>query len=505
MSRPASSAIALAVILMAAASTTTAEPPQARLDPRLPEFPSSSGYGDFPALSADNTEAAIVYSTDASGHALAFDIVRVADGARVWHTVLLTESEETWPRRVAGAAFRERIAAGNEYLARKRFRVLQPLFGIGDAVEHVPVDEVHNFNWRITFDHRTGVLTIGNVIAAEGESWDYPVVPLRFATDTIYFQRRWPLTVEHAWPGDDERHCTSRPIPGEGWVNHDWEQRYPQAMVIRIRHVAEPGCRLPDEWWVGLLHNTPQRGGTRAAPPAIVPGRRGPENRPPKADPGADGEAPVGVPLILDGGASTDPDGDPLFFHWWVGQRPPGSGIRLFDATTAHPILVPNRAGDYVLHLVVSDGEYASDIASVRIAATGELPHRALIGPAGGAVGWPGGASVLIPPGALATPTEISVNPTSPPAQDQLPRGTASVDPVFDFKPDDQPFERPALLVVPYTLEELPPDDYRPRIARRSGPGSKMEIADDQAGDPDAYALDVDVKHQVLSIYLRKF
>lgn len=504
--RPATAALGSVIALIANVSAAMDRPHQARIDPRLVEHADFVDPGNFPALSADNTEVALLYSPDADERALAFDIVRVADGTRLWHTVLLTEAEGAWPRRLLDADFRERISAANEYLSRKRFRVLQPLFRIGEAIEHFPIYEVHSFDTRITFDHRTGVLTIGNIVAGEGESWEYPLVPLRFATDTVYFQRRWPLAVERTCPGDDQRRCTARPIPEQGWVNRDWQQRFPKAMVIRIRHDAEPACRPPDQWWVGPLHSTPQRGGVRAAPAAIIPARRGPENRPPTADPGADSNAPVGVPFILDGGASSDPDGDPLFFHWWIGQRPDGSGIRLFDATTANPVLVPNRAGDYVLHLLVSDGEYVSDIATVRITATGELTRRTWIGPTGGAVGWPAGASVLVPPGALTTATQISVDRIAPPEVDELPPGAVVADPIYDFKPDDQSFQRPVLLVMPYTFEGLlPGDGYHPRIARRPGPGSTMEFADDPAGDQDAYALEVDTEQRVMSIYLHKF
>jgi len=127
-----------------------------------------------------------------------------------------------------------------------------------------------------------------------------------------------------------------------------------------------------------------------------------PLNQPPVADAGDDANATVGVPLVLGGSGSSDPEGKPLVFAWSIESAPAGSAAGLFDAATVAPILIPDRAGDYTLHLVVSDGKLASTPVTMHVSASGTLASSAIIGPLGGGVGLPDGAAVLIPPAALA-------------------------------------------------------------------------------------------------------
>ncbi|MBI5136620.1 MAG: FG-GAP repeat protein [Nitrospirae bacterium] len=103
------------------------------------------------------------------------------------------------------------------------------------------------------------------------------------------------------------------------------------------------------------------------APALISP----PPGAPPLADAGADQGVVLGAIVNLDGGASSDPDGDPLAFLWRVAQRPTGSTAALTGAATPTPALSPDRAGLYVLSLVVNDGAYNSAPASVSITVQG--------------------------------------------------------------------------------------------------------------------------------------
>jgi hypothetical protein len=50
---------------------------------------------------------------------------------------------------------------------------------------------------------------------------------------------------------------------------------------------------------------------------------------------------------MLDGSQSSDPDGDPLIYRWFVGDQPLGSAVRVST------VLAP---GGYDFHLLVSDG-----------------------------------------------------------------------------------------------------------------------------------------------------
>lgn len=71
-------------------------------------------------------------------------------------------------------------------------------------------------------------------------------------------------------------------------------------------------------------------------------------NRAPVADAGGPYTTFVGIPATLDGGGSTDPDGDALTYHWTFGDGDTGMGVR-----PAHSYAAP---GTYDVGLTVSDG-----------------------------------------------------------------------------------------------------------------------------------------------------
>lgn len=102
-------------------------------------------------------------------------------------------------------------------------------------------------------------------------------------------------------------------------------------------------------------------------------------NRPPVADAGPDqnltilpdksakGEQGFGVEVQLDGSGSFDPDNDPITYEWmfleWPGsgqQQPPKlapPAPALSDSTAEMPTFFADDTGDYVLQLIVDDGQ----------------------------------------------------------------------------------------------------------------------------------------------------
>ena len=84
------------------------------------------------------------------------------------------------------------------------------------------------------------------------------------------------------------------------------------------------------------------------------------------ANAGADHTALVGSTVVLDGTASTDVDGDPLGYQWGFTSSPAGSQSVLENATGAHPSFTVDKPGDYLIDLVVSDGQADSAPASVQ-------------------------------------------------------------------------------------------------------------------------------------------
>jgi hypothetical protein len=81
----------------------------------------------------------------------------------------------------------------------------------------------------------------------------------------------------------------------------------------------------------------------------------------PSADAGEDQVAATGETVLLDGSASSDPNGDELTFGWTLVSKPDGSTASLADADTATPSFVADLAGEYQVMLVVSDGVLSDD------------------------------------------------------------------------------------------------------------------------------------------------
>jgi len=110
----------------------------------------------------------------------------------------------------------------------------------------------------------------------------------------------------------------------------------------------------------------------------------------PSADAGPDLSALVGVPVTLDGSASSDlelvsgddddsadvPDG--LNYSWHLTLVPRDSALddsRIFYQGTVHPIIIPDSEGTYIMQLRVDDGSCTSspDYLTIR-ADSGNLP-----------------------------------------------------------------------------------------------------------------------------------
>ncbi|RDV25494.1 hypothetical protein DXV75_09345 [Alteromonas aestuariivivens] len=94
-----------------------------------------------------------------------------------------------------------------------------------------------------------------------------------------------------------------------------------------------------------------------------------PANQAPVASAGEDITVDTGTTVTLDGNASSDSDGDALFYLWTL-AAPEGSSASLNDATSAQPEFVADIAGDYLVSLVVNDGVTDSSADSLTVTAT---------------------------------------------------------------------------------------------------------------------------------------
>ena len=110
-------------------------------------------------------------------------------------------------------------------------------------------------------------------------------------------------------------------------------------------------------------------------------------NRPPVADAGPDQSVIVNTVVQLDGGASSDVDGDPLNFSWSLFAVPAGSSAVLSSNTAVNPTFIADRPGSYQAQLTVNDGIALSFPDTVTVESTQQPPSITDFAPKSAAVG----------------------------------------------------------------------------------------------------------------------
>lgn len=89
----------------------------------------------------------------------------------------------------------------------------------------------------------------------------------------------------------------------------------------------------------------------------------------PVANSGAAQSLVVGSVVTLDGSASSDANGDPLFYLWALTTKPIGSLAVLSSSTAIRPTFTADLAGSYVATLIVNDGKLSSSPSRVAVSA----------------------------------------------------------------------------------------------------------------------------------------
>jgi PKD repeat protein len=98
-------------------------------------------------------------------------------------------------------------------------------------------------------------------------------------------------------------------------------------------------------------------------------------NTPPVANAGPAQTVHPGATVNLDGSASSDSEGDDLTFAWSFISKPPDSAATLSDSTIMNPAFMADKAGNYVVQLIVTDSFGAvSSPASVTISTGNSAP-----------------------------------------------------------------------------------------------------------------------------------
>jgi PKD repeat protein len=97
-------------------------------------------------------------------------------------------------------------------------------------------------------------------------------------------------------------------------------------------------------------------------------------NSAPVAEAGADQSGAVSTVIHLDGGGSSDVDGNPLTYQWSFVSKPTTSTATLTTPASVTPQFTIDKPGTYVVQLIVNDGTVASAADTVTISTLNSKP-----------------------------------------------------------------------------------------------------------------------------------
>ena len=97
-------------------------------------------------------------------------------------------------------------------------------------------------------------------------------------------------------------------------------------------------------------------------------------NNAPIANAGLDQNTTIGSIVALDGSGSYDPDGDALTYSWSFSSFPDGSNPTLSNPNIPYPTFTADSYGQYVISLMVNDGNLDSSTDTVIVTVSTSVP-----------------------------------------------------------------------------------------------------------------------------------
>lgn len=219
---------------------------------RVADHPDSGWGWDFPAISGDLKQIAVINFSEHGTEDVSLTILSVAEIG------LGAEKKFPLPQKQRGSlaecaeseeCVEEAIAATNDYLEAHGFVTMWPLYGAGVRELSLPEEMISFYHYRILFDKDESTLTIAQAV---GKGSDGALTALEHQIGEIYLHERWPNKQGRQTVNSGE-FCSGVPVPYAAWVNPDWGQIGTQVILLRIGYVASGDCEFPDEWFVKVV------------------------------------------------------------------------------------------------------------------------------------------------------------------------------------------------------------------------------------------------------------
>lgn len=170
--------------------------------------------------------------------------------------------------------------------------------------------------------------------------------------------------------------ATAHDVDGDP-ISLEWELERPDESEAELEETDAENQRslTVDAGGAYTVKVTAYDGKDRSDPSTVVIHALGPYT-PPVADPGEDQSVPNGTTVHLDGTGSSHHDPrDELTYQWSFESRPSGSQANFeTGSTVAKPRFTPDRKGQFVVGLIVSDGTESSEKATVTITSENRPP-----------------------------------------------------------------------------------------------------------------------------------
>lgn len=143
---------------------------------------------------------------------------------------------------------------------------------------------------------------------------------------------------------------------------------------IPFHHIVDPVLSPGEKRARVVIFKKPRRNTALTFTPRLYHPVVASHNSPPVANAGTDLTAYVSETVVLDGAGSTDVDGDTLSYRWRFQSVPAGSSAELMESNGLRPGFVVDLPGNYVVELIVSDGQADSVPDTIRISTLNSAP-----------------------------------------------------------------------------------------------------------------------------------